>query len=128
MFIVTLFNMVTTILILVLERTRMVGVLKSMGMCNGAVRRIFLYRAAMIIGRGLLAGNVVGIALVAIQLTTSVVKLDSAAYYVSSVPVVLDAWNIVAINIIFAVAILLLLYAATAIISRISPAEAVKYE
>ena len=128
MFIVTLFNMVTTILVLVLERTRMVGVLKSMGMCNGAVRRIFLYRAAMIIGRGLLAGNIVGIALVAIQLTTSVVKLDSAAYYVSSVPVVLDAWNIVAINIIFAVAILLLLYAATAIISRISPAEAVKYE
>ena len=128
MFIVTLFNMVTALLILVLERTRMVGILKSLGMSTAAVRRIFLYRAAIIIGKGLLIGNAVGLVLIALQHTTAVVKLDRTAYYVSSVPVTFDGWGIATVNSLFAAAILLLLYAATAIVARISPAEAVKYE
>ncbi len=128
MFIVTLFNMVTALLILILERTRMVGILKSLGMSNSAVRRIFLYRAAIIIGKGLLIGNALGLALVAVQHTTAIVKLDRTAYYVSSVPVAIDGWDIAAVNALFAATILLLLYAATAIVARISPAEAVKYE
>jgi len=128
MFIVTLFNMITTLLILVLERTQMVGVLKSMGMDNGAIRRIFLYRAAMIVGIGILVGNIIALALLAIQHSTGIVTLDSSAYYVSRVPVALDAATIITTNLIFVAAILALLYAATAIVSRISPAEAVKYE
>lgn len=128
MFIVTLFNMVTALLILVLERTRMVGILKSLGMSTAAVRRIFLYRAAIIIGKGLLIGNALGLALITLQHTTAVVKLDRTAYYVSSVPVAFDGWGIATVNTLFAAAILLLLYAATAIVARISPAEAVKYE
>ena len=120
--------MVTALLILVLERTRMVGILKSLGMSTAAVRRIFLYRAAIIIGKGLLIGNAVGLALIALQHTTAVVKLDRTAYYVSSVPVAFDGWGIATVNSLFAAAILLLLYAATAIVARISPAEAVKYE
>ena len=128
MFIVALFNMVTALLILLFERTRMVGILKSLGMSNRAVREIFLYQSARIVGIGMAVGNIVALTLIAVQKFTGVVKLDATAYYVTEVPVSTGIVDILAINTIFAAAILLLLFAATAIVSRIEPSEAVKYE
>ena len=128
MFIVALFNMVTALLILLFERTRMVGILKSLGMNNRSVREIFLYQAARIVGKGLAIGNGVAIALIIIQKYTGVIKLDSSAYFVSQVPVSIGIAEILIINTIFAAAILSLLFVATAIVSRIEPAESVKYE
>ena len=128
MFIVALFNMVTALLILLFERTRMVGILKSLGMSNRAVREIFLYQSARIVGIGMAVGNIVALTLIAVQKFTGVVKLDASAYYVTEVPVSIGIVDILAINTIFAAAILLLLFAATAIVSRIEPSEAVKYE
>ena len=128
MFIVALFNMVTAMLILLFERTRMVGILKSLGMSNRAVREIFLYQSARIVGLGMAVGNIVALALIAVQKFTGMVKLDSTAYYVTEVPVSIGIVDILAINTIFAAAILSLLFVATAIVSRIEIAESVKYE
>lgn len=128
MFIVALFNMVTALLILLFERTRMVGILKSLGMNNNTVRQIFLYQAARIVGIGMAVGNVLAAVLILVQKYTGVVKLDATAYYVSEVPVSIGIVDILAINTIFAAAILILLFVATAIVSRIEPSEAVKYE
>jgi lipoprotein-releasing system permease protein len=128
MFIVALFNMVTALLILLFERTRMVGILKSLGMNNRTVREIFLFQAARIVGKGLAIGNSIAIILIIIQKYTGVIKLDASAYFVTQVPVAIGVVEILIINVIFAAAILSLLFAATAIVSRIEPAESVKYE
>ena len=128
MFIVALFNMITALLILLFERTRMVGILKSMGMNNREVRKIFLYQAANIVGKGMLWGNVAALAITLIQKYTGVIKMDATAYFVTKVPVEVGVMEILTINTIFAVVILLLLFAVTAIVARIEPAEAVKYE
>ena len=128
MLIVALFNMATALLILVLERTRMVGILKSLGMANREVRRIFHYRAAMLIGRGIGIGAAVAVAIMLIQQYTHIIKLDATAYYVDHVPVSIEAWWVVLLCVLFALTILLLLSATTSIISHIKPAEAIKYE
>jgi lipoprotein-releasing system permease protein len=128
MFIVALFNMVTALLILLFERTRMVGILKSLGMDNRSVRKIFLYQAARIVGKGVVIGNCVAIALIILQKYTGIIKLDASAYFVSAVPVNIGVVEILIINTIFAAAILSLLFVATAIVARIEPAESVKYE
>lgn len=128
MFVVALFNMITALLILVFERTRMIGILKTLGMTDGGIRRIFLCRAAAIVARGLLWGNVAGIGLALVQRYTHVVKLDAEGYNVAAVPIDLDAGMIAGIDIGFAAAILLLLAAVTTIVSRIRPADTIKYE
>ena len=128
MLIVALFNMATALLILVLERTRMVGILKSLGMANREVRRIFHYRAAMLIGRGIGIGAAVAVVAMLIQQHTHIIKLDATAYYVDHIPVSIEAWWVVLLCALFALTILLLLSATTSIISRIKPAEAIKYE
>lgn len=128
MFIVALFNMITALLIMLFERTRMVGILKSLGMNNGSIRQIFIYQAARIVTIGLTIGNAIAVALILVQRYTGVIKLDSSAYFVSQVPVSIGVVEILIINIIFAVAILALLFGVTAIVAQIKPSEAVKYE
>jgi lipoprotein-releasing system permease protein len=127
MLIVAIFNMVTAMLILVLERTRMVGVLKSMGMQNRTIRRIFAHRARKIIGTGVVIGNILALALLGAQKYFHLVKLDEDGYFLSEIPVSLDAWWLVGINVIFVVIILAATYLATAIVGRIKVADAIKY-
>lgn len=128
MFIVALFNMITALLILLFERTRMVGILKSLGMANRSVRAIFLYQAARIVSIGLAIGNSVALLLILLQKYTGIIKLDATAYFVTHVPVSIGIAEILTINTIFVATILALLFAATAIVSKIKPSEAVKYE
>ena len=128
MFVVALFNMVTALLILLFERTRMVGVLKSLGMNNRKIREIFLYQAAAIVGKGMAIGNACALVVVLVQKHFGVIKLDESAYIVSQVPISLSGVEVIIINVIFAAAILSLLFVATAIVSRIEPSQAVKYE
>ncbi len=127
MLIVAIFNMVTAMLILVLERTRMVGTLKSLGMQNSTIRRIFTYRAAQIIAVGIVIGNILALALLLAQKYLHIVKLDETGYFLSEVPVSLGAGWIVAINILFITLILAITHFATAIVGRIKVAEAIKY-
>ena len=127
MLIVAIFNMVTAMLILVLERTRMVGILKSMGMQNRTIRRIFAHRALRIIARGVVIGNILALALLLAQKYLHLIKLDEEGYFLSEIPVSLGAWWIVATNLIFVLIILAATYLATSIVGRIKVAEAIKY-
>lgn len=128
MFVVALFNMITALLILILEQTRMIGILKAMGMHNGELRRIFTQRAARIVLRGTVWGSAVGIGLALVQRYTHAIGLDAASYGVSAVPIELGAWWIVALDVVFVAAILLLSAVATTLVARIRPADAIRYE
>ena len=127
MLVVAIFNMVTALLILVLERTRMVGILKSMGMQNSSIRQIFTSRAARIIATGIARGNALAVALLLLQKHLHLVKLDETGYFLSEVPVSLGVGWIVAINIVFVAIILVATHLATSIVGRIKVAEAIKY-
>ena len=127
MLIVAIFNMATALLILVLERTRMVGTLKSLGMQNSTIRRIFTYRAARIIAVGIVIGNILALGLLLAQKYLHLIKLDESGYFLSKVPVSLGAGWIVTTDILFATIIIAVMYLATAIVGRIKVAEAIKY-
>ncbi len=127
MLVVAIFNMVTALLILVLERTRMVGVLKSLGMHNRTLRRIFTYRTVQITALGAAIGNVVALALLLLQKYLHIVKLDETGYFLPEVPVSLEIGWIVGINLLFITIIVVAMHLATSIIGRIKVAEAIKY-
>ncbi len=128
MFVVALFNMITALLILILEQTRMIGILKTMGMRNSDLRRIFVERSARIVLRGIAWGSIVGIGSALVQQWTHIVTLDAEGYGVSAVPVELGAGWIIALDAGFAAAIVLLSAVATTLVARIRPAEAIRYE
>lgn len=128
MLVVAFFNMTSALLILVLERTRMIGLLKAFGMRNRQIRSIFLWRAAFVTLRGLCWGNVVGVGLCLLQRTTHLVKLNSEGYLLSEVPIALDGGWWILLNIGFVAAIVALLVIPTAVVSRIKPEETICYE
>jgi lipoprotein-releasing system permease protein len=127
MLIVAIFNIVTALLILVLEQTRMVGVLKSMGMQNNTIRQIFTYRIVRVIAIGLTIGNILAMVLLLAQKYLHIVTLDESGYFLSEVPVSFNAGWIVVTNIAFIVTILVATYLATSIVGRIKVADAIKY-
>ena len=127
MIIVGGFNMITAILVLILEKTPMIGTLKSMGASDKSIRKIFLYNAAYIIGLGLLWGNVLGFVLLYLQQRYSLVKLDPATYYVSEVPTAFTPMWIVCLNIGVLLLCLLMLLIPTYIITKISPTKSMKF-
>jgi lipoprotein-releasing system permease protein len=128
MLVVAFFSLISALLIILLERTSMIGTLKALGMKNGAVRRIFLLRSAYILAAGLVAGNVAGIGFALLQKHTSLVKLDEAGYFLSAVPIELGWEWIVALNAGTLVVLLALLIIPTNIVSRISPATTIRYQ
>ena len=128
MLVVAFFNMTSALLILVLERTRTIGLLKTFGMRNAQIRAIFLWRAAFVTLRGLCWGNLVGVGLCIVQRTTHLVRLDPEGYLLSEVPVALEWGWWLALNAGFIVAIVALLMIPTAVISRIKPEETIRYE
>lgn len=128
MLVVAFFNMASALLILVLERTRMIGLLKAFGMRGGAVRRIFLYRAAFVILRGLVWGNVVGLAMCLMQKYFHVVKLSSEGYLLSEVPIDLGWGWWLALNAGVVVAIVALLILPTSVVSSVKPDESIRYQ
>ncbi len=128
MLVVAFFNMTSALLILVLERTRMIGLLKAFGMRNGQIRAIFLWRAAFVTLRGLCWGNLVGVGFCVVQQTTHLVRLDPEGYLLSEVPVSLEWGWWLALNAGFIVVIVALLMIPTAVVSRIKPEETIRYE
>ncbi len=128
MLIVAIFNMVTALLILVLERTRMVGILKSLGMNNGSLRKIFLYRALSVIIRGLVWGNLVALALCLAQSHWGILKLEASGYMLSVVPIELSVGWVVGLNVGVVAVILLVMIIPTRIVATIKPDEIVKYK
>jgi len=121
-------SMISTLLVLILERTTTIGVLKALGIRNASVRKVFLYQAAYLIGRGLLWGNLLGLGFAFAQKYFGIVKLNQANYYMSQVPIKLDIFAVLGVNLLTLGIILLFLLIPSYIVSKINPSSAVRYE
>ena len=121
-------TMISGLLIIILERTTMIGVLKALGARNSTIRHLFLWFATFIIGRGLLIGNIIGLGLSLIQKYFGIIHLDPATYYVSTVPIEINipAWLV--LNIATLVISVFVLIAPSYLISHIHPAKSMRYE
>lgn len=128
MLLVAGFNMISGLLILILEKTNMIGIFKALGSENGTIRKVFLYQAAYLIAKGLFWGNVIGIGLAFIQLKTGLITLDPTSYYIKTVPVNLQLSHILLLNAGTMAAIILMLLVPSQLISRIVPVKAIKYD
>ena len=128
MLLVSGFNIVSGLIILILDGVQLIGTLKALGADNRFVRQIFMTQAAWLIGKGVLWGNIIGLGLAAIQYVFHLVPLDAATYYVSYVPISF-AWGwIVLLNVLTIVVSLLILLLPSMIISKISPAKVMHFE
>ena len=128
MIVVSTINMVVALLVIILERTQMIGILKSMGASNWSIRKIFLYNASYLILRGLFWGNLIGISVLLIQKYFGVIQLNPENYYVTQAPVNIDFLTIVLLNIGTIVVCLLVLLIPSYIITKISPAKTIRFE
>ena len=128
MLLVAGFNIVSGLIILILDGVQLIGTLKALGATNRFIRRIFLTQAALLIGKGVLYGNIIGFALAAIQYYTHLIPLDAATYYVSYVPIAFPWGWLLALNIMTIILSLLILLLPSMIIAKISPAKVMHYE
>ncbi|OAD90179.1 transmembrane permease [Aequorivita soesokkakensis] len=121
-------NMITALLVLILERTQMIGILKALGSSDWSVRKVFLYNAMYLIGVGLFWGNIIGIGLLLIQKYGKIFKLNPDTYYVNEAPVYLNWDYILILNAGTFLLCLLMLLIPSFIISKISPVKAIRFE
>ena len=128
MIIVAVVNIVSALLILVLERTNMIGILKALGMPNWNVRKIFLYNATYLVLKGLVWGNVIGISLCLLQQYFGILTLPEESYYVSEVPIEMDFMNILLLNVGTLVVCILMLLIPSYVIAKISPIKAIRFD
>ena len=127
MLLVAGFNMISGLLILILEKTNMIGVLKALGSDDKTVRRIFLYQAAYLIGKGLLWGNLIGAGFAWAQQKFSIIQLDPSSYYLTTVPINLSLIHIVMLNSGTMIVIIAMLLIPSHLVSRISPVKAIRF-
>lgn len=121
-------SMCSGLLILILERTQMIGLMKALGARNTAIRRTFLWLSAFIITRGLVIGNALGLGLCLLQKWTGLFKLDAATYYVSKVPIELNALYVILLNLATFLLCVIILVGPSFLVSRIRPAKTMQYE
>ena len=121
-------NMITALLVLILERTQMIGVLKALGNQNWSIRKIFLYNASYLIGKGLFYGNLVGVGLLMIQKYFGLIQLNPETYYVNEAPVYLSFSTLIFINLGTLILCLTMLVVPSYIVSKISPVKAIKFD
>ena len=122
------FNIVSGLIILILDSVRLIGVLKALGGCNRFVRRIFIFESSMLVGKGMLLGNLIGLGIAALQYFTHILPLDSATYYVDFVPVAFPFWWLLLLNLGIAAVSVLVMIAPSAVASQVSPARVMRYD
>ncbi len=120
-------NMITALLVLILERTTMIGVLKTLGSSNWSIRKLFLYNASYLILLGLFWGNLIGLGLLFAQKYFKLFPLDPSVYYVTEAPVYISLSYIIALNIGTLILCLLMLLVPSYIITKISPVKAIRF-
>lgn len=125
---VAVINMISALLIMILERTNMIGILKALGMGNWGIQRIFLLNASWLIGLGMLLGNVLGLSFAAFQNYTHFFKLDQASYYMAFVPVELNINDILLVNAGTLLICVLILVIPSAIVTKIAPVKAINFQ
>ena len=126
--IVGIINMITALLILILERTRLIGILKALGARNWSIRKVFLYSAGQLMFKGLLLGNGIGLGFSFLQKKFSLISLDPTIYYMDTVPIYFDFIDILLLNIITIVVCYLILIIPSIIITKITPIKAIRFE
>lgn len=122
------FNMVSGLLILILDKTSLIGILKALGYRNICLRRLFLYIAIGLIGRGMIAGNILALLLAGIQYYFRIIKLDATTYYMDTVPIYFDLFYMLLLNAGVLIVSVLMLIIPTMLISRIRPIKAIRFE
>ena len=128
MTIVASFTMISGLLIIILERTSMIGIFKSMGCTNSQLRKVFLYVSAFLISKGLIIGNIIGISLCLLQKHFHIIALDPESYYLDSVPISISVEAIIILNIGTVIISLLVLIVPSALVANISPVKAIQSE
>jgi lipoprotein-releasing system permease protein len=127
MTLVAIVNMVTALIILILENTRLIGILKALGMSNPQIQKIFLYQVGAIVGKGLLYGNISALTLCVLQSKFHFITLDETSYYISHVPIQLNLWLILGINLITFFVCTIALMLPSRLVAKISPLKAIRY-
>jgi lipoprotein-releasing system permease protein len=127
MLIVSGINMISALLIIILERVNLIGMLKALGAVNVSVRKIFLYVSAFLIGRGLLIGNLIGIGLCLLQKQFGIIRLDQSSYYISYIPINLSVTDILLLNAGTLIVCVAMMVLPTLIITKITPLKALKF-
>ena len=122
------FTMVSGLLIIIIERTSMIGVLKSLGANNDTIRKVFLWFSVFLIGKGMLWGNLIGLSFYFIQQEFGLFRLDPETYYMDTVPVSFNIWLCLLLNVGTLLASVLMLLGPSYLITRISPATSIRYE
>ena len=122
------FTMISGLLIIILERTNMIGILKAMGADNWAIRKVFLNFSVFLISRGMMWGNLIGLSFVILQSQFHVFRLDPATYYVDSVPVEFNVWLFLLLNVCTLLVSVLMLVGPSYLITRIHPAKSIRFE
>lgn len=125
---VACFNMVSTLFVLIMERTNMIGILKALGANNQLVQRIFVLRGMYLVGKGLLIGNIIGIAICWVQYQFQLIPLDPAHYYMSYVPIKWEWLSYLIVNIVIVVVLFLVLYIPAFVISSLRPVKAIRFD
>lgn len=128
MVLVAIINMVSALLILILDRTNMIGLLKALGLPNARLMQVFLYQSLRIIFNGLAWGNAIGIGICIVQQKAGIIKLDPETYYVTEAPVLLDIPALLALNLAVIIICLVALLLPALLVGRISPVKALRYE
>jgi lipoprotein-releasing system permease protein len=128
MILVSGMNMITALLVLILERTQMIGILKALGSGNRSIRKIFLYNAGYLVLKGLFWGNLIGLGLLFIQQKFKLIPLDPKTYYVTEAPIYIGWEYILAVNVGTLLLCMLMLLLPSYIITKISPVKAMKFE
>ena len=128
MIIVSIINMVTALMILILERTNMIGIMKSLGSTNWSIRKIFLYYAAYIITIGLIWGNIIGLGICFLQKKFEIIKLSEADYYLSVAPIEINLWSVLLLNIMTLLITVLFLIIPSYLVTRITPVKAIRFK
>ena len=128
MFVISVFTMISGLLIIILERTNMIGMLKTLGARNFSIRKTFLYVASFLILKGMLWGNIIALSILLIQKYFGVIKLNPENYYVSEMPVDINILYILLINIGTLVLSVVAMIGPSYLIAKISPAKSIRFE
>ena len=128
MILVAAINMITALLVLILERTRMIGILKALGSSDWSVRKVFLYNASYLIGLGLLWGNIIGLGLLFLQKYLKIVPLNPETYYVTEAPVYISLDYVLLLNIGTFLVCMIMLLVPSIVITKITPVKAIRFE
>lgn len=122
------FTMISGLLILILERTNMIGILKALGAKDFSIQKIFLYLASFLVLRGMFFGNLIGLAICFVQYYFKPIKLDSSIYYINAVPIDISVLSIILLNVLTLAVSMLILILPSYMIARISPAKSIQFE